>query len=78
MPDGVLFGSSRAHKAIRKEIRESNLYFANDLKNYRKKVSRYLKQHENNIAIYKLKNNIKLAKKSLCVFTEAFLTILTL
>lgn len=41
------------------------MYNANDLKNYRKKVEYYLKEHENEIAIYKLKNNKRLTKQDL-------------
>jgi type I restriction enzyme R subunit len=41
------------------------MYNANDLKNYRKKVEYYLKEHENELAIYKLKNNKQLTKQDL-------------
>ena len=46
---------------------ESNgaMYSANNLKNYRKKVEYYLKEHENEISIYKLKNNKQLTKQDL-------------
>jgi len=37
----------------------------NNLRNYRKKVEYYLKEHENEIAIYKLKNNKQLTKDDL-------------
>ena len=36
------------------------IYVSNDLKNYKKKVEFYLKQHEDNLSVYKLKNNKKL------------------
>jgi len=36
------------------------LYVSNDFKNYKKKVEFYLKQHEDNLSVYKLKNNKKL------------------
>ncbi|WP_026495226.1 DEAD/DEAH box helicase family protein [Butyrivibrio sp. WCD3002] len=36
------------------------IYTSNDLKNYRKKVEFYLKEHEDNISVYKLRNNKKL------------------
>lgn len=41
------------------------MYNVNDLKNYRKKVEYYLKEHENELAIYKLKNNKQLTKQDL-------------
>ncbi|GAA0122296.1 MULTISPECIES: DEAD/DEAH box helicase family protein [Clostridium] len=41
------------------------MYNVNDLKNYRKKVEYYLKENENELAIYKLKNNKQLTKKDL-------------
>lgn len=36
------------------------IYTSNDLKNYRKKVEFYLKEHEDNLSVYKLRNNKKL------------------
>ncbi len=36
------------------------LYTANELQNYRKKVEFYLKEHEDNLSVYKLRNNKKL------------------
>ncbi len=36
------------------------IYVSNDLKNYRKKVEFYLKEHEDNISVYKLRNNKRL------------------
>ncbi len=36
------------------------IYTSNDLQNYKKKVEFYLKQHEDNISVYKLRNNKKL------------------
>lgn len=36
------------------------LYASNDLKNYREKVEYYLKEHQNSLAIHKLRNNNKL------------------
>ncbi|MFT8341675.1 MAG: DEAD/DEAH box helicase family protein [Clostridium beijerinckii] len=46
---------------------ESNdaIYNANDLKNYRKKVEYYLKEHDNELAIFKLKNNKQLTEQDL-------------
>lgn len=39
------------------------MYGANDLQNYRKRVSNYLKEHQDEIAIYKLRNNKPLTKQ---------------
>lgn len=36
------------------------IYTSNDLKNYKKKVEFYLKEHEDNLSVYKLRNNKKL------------------
>ncbi len=36
------------------------LYTSNELKNYRKKVEYYLKAHEDNLSVYKLRNNKRL------------------
>jgi len=41
------------------------MYNVNNLKNYRKKVEYYLKEHENELAIYKLRNNKQLIKQDL-------------
>ncbi len=41
------------------------MYNTNNLKNYKKKVEYYLKEHENQLAIFKLKNNKKLTKQDL-------------
>ena len=38
------------------------IYVSNDLKNYKKKVEFYLKEHEDNLSVYKLKNNKKLTE----------------
>ncbi|NOW87005.1 type I restriction enzyme R subunit [Clostridium beijerinckii] len=49
---------------INEESHEA-MYNANNLKNYRKKVEYYLKEHENELAIYKLRNNKQLTKQDL-------------
>ena len=51
---------------------ESNeaIYNANDLKSYRKKVEFYLKEHEDQLAIFKLKNNKQLTKQDLKTLEE--------
>ncbi len=41
------------------------LYGGNDLKNYRKKVEFYLKEHIDKLSVYKLKNNKKLTETDL-------------
>jgi len=43
----------------------SSLYHTNDLKNYRKKVEFYLKEHQENIAVFKIRNNKKLSEGDL-------------
>ena len=48
-----------------KEESNGAMYNANNLKNYRKKVEYYLKEHENELAIYKLRNNKQLTKQDL-------------
>ncbi|MGH4117950.1 DEAD/DEAH box helicase family protein [Clostridium sp.] len=45
-------------------------YNSNDLKNYRKKVEFYLKQHKDEIAIFKLRNNKRLTKQDLNVLED--------
>ncbi len=46
---------------------ESNgsMYNVNDLKSYRKKVEFYLKEHQNDLAIYKLRNNKSLTEEDI-------------
>ncbi|MDD6070752.1 MAG: type I restriction-modification enzyme R subunit C-terminal domain-containing protein, partial [Clostridiales bacterium] len=41
------------------------IYVSKDLKNYRKKVEFYLKDHSDNLSVYKLKHNKKLTKADL-------------
>lgn len=41
------------------------IYDVNDLKNYRKKVEFYLREHGNTLAVYKLRNNKKLSEGDL-------------
>ena len=48
------------------EIKEgTSIYNANNLKDYKKKVEFYLKEHDNMLAIYKLRNNKKLTESDL-------------
>lgn len=48
-----------------KEESNGAMYNANDLKNYRKKVEFYLKEHQDHMAVYKLRNNKELTKEDL-------------
>lgn len=41
------------------------LHFGNDLQNYKKRVESYLKEHQDNLAVYKLKTNKKLTEEDL-------------
>lgn len=41
------------------------IYASEDLKNYKKKVEFYLKEHSNNLSVYKLKNNLRLSESDL-------------
>ena len=41
------------------------IFNVNELKNYRKKVEFYLKEHSNNLSVYKLRNNKKLSEGDL-------------
>lgn len=50
------------------------MYNANDLKNYRKKVEHYLKEHKDDMAIYKLRNNKKLTKEDITKLEEIMFT----
>jgi len=48
------------------EINENGaMYNSNDLKDYKKKVEHYLKEHKDELAIYKLRNNKKLTKEDM-------------
>ncbi|WP_346938673.1 DEAD/DEAH box helicase family protein [uncultured Clostridium sp.] len=48
------------------EINENGaMYNSNDLKDYKKKVEHYLKEHKDELAIYKLCNNKKLTKEDM-------------
>lgn len=51
--------------------REGNrLYNVNDLDNYKKKVEHYLKEYEDNLPIYRLRNNINLTKDDIKYFEK--------
>ena len=47
------------------EESNSSIHNVNDLKSYRKKVEFYLKEHQDELAIYKLRNNKKLTKQDI-------------
>ena len=48
------------------EVHENNaMYNSNDLKDYKKKVEYYLKEHQDELAIYKLRNNKQLTKEDM-------------
>ncbi|MGL4847571.1 MAG: DEAD/DEAH box helicase family protein [Clostridium sp.] len=47
------------------EERNTSIYNVNDLKNYKKKVEHYLKEHKDEMAIYKLRNNKKISKEDI-------------
>ncbi|MEG1285355.1 MAG: DEAD/DEAH box helicase family protein [Romboutsia sp.] len=48
------------------EVNENGaMYNSNDLKDYKKKVEHYLKEHKDELAIYKLRNNKKLTKEDM-------------
>ena len=38
----------------------ASIHISNDLKNYKKKVEYYLKEHQDNLAVYKLRHNKRL------------------
>ena len=41
------------------------IFMSDDLKNYKKKVEFYLKEHSNNLSVYKLKHNMRLTQTDL-------------
>lgn len=49
---------------------EAPIYGSNDLKNYRKKVNQYLKEHQDQTAIYKLRHNKSLTKQDVGTLEE--------
>src|SRR5690606_7769360 len=46
------------------------IYTANDLSNYRRRVEHYLKKYDNDLPIYKLKNNKKLSDEDIRYFEK--------
>ncbi|MBU3114116.1 DEAD/DEAH box helicase family protein [Clostridium lacusfryxellense] len=55
---------------IVREDKSGAFYNANDLKNYRKKVEFYLKEHKDEISIFKLRNNKRLTKQDLTALED--------
>lgn len=53
---------------------EEAFYGSNDLQNYRKKVNRYLKDHQDQTAIYKLRHNKPLTKQDIETLEEILWT----
>lgn len=49
---------------------DAPIYGANNLQNYRKKVNQYLKEHQDQIAIYKLRNNKSLTVQDVQTLEE--------
>lgn len=47
------------------EETNTSMYNVNDLKNYKKKVEYYLKEHQDELVIYKIRNNKKITKEDL-------------
>lgn len=50
---------------ILEEKEGESLHFGNDLQNYKKRVESYLREHQDNLAVYKLKTNKKLTETDL-------------
>lgn len=65
----VIYYTNFADSVIHEESNKS-IYNVNDLKNYRKKVEHYLKEHEDELAIYKLKNNKKLTNQDIATLED--------
>lgn len=60
--EGQIIYYTKFEDIILSEEKNDSIYNANDLKNYRKNVEHYLKEHKDDMAIYKLRNNKKLTK----------------
>ncbi len=53
------------------EVRENvGEYIVNDMESYRKKVNNYLREHESDLAIYKLRNNKPLSENDIKYFEK--------
>lgn len=51
-------------------VQNDAMYGVNDLKNYKKKVEYYLKEHKDELAIFKLRNNKKLTQTDITTLEE--------
>ena len=58
-PVRIIYYTDFADNIISQKEGEA-LHISNDLKNYKKKVEFYLKEHQDNLAVYKLRHNKKL------------------
>lgn len=63
--EGQIIYYTKFEDMIVAEEKNGSMYNVNDLKNYRKKVEHYLKDHQDEMAIYKLRNNKKLTKEEI-------------
>ncbi len=52
------------------ESKNDGEYEVNDMESYRKKVANYLREHEDDLAIYKLRNNKELTKSDIAYFEK--------
>lgn len=46
------------------------MYHENDLRSYRKKVSQYLQEHRDQLAVFKLRNNEQLTHQDIKVLED--------
>ena len=58
-PKRIIYYTDFADNIISQKEGEA-VHISNDLKNYKKKVEFYLKEHQDNLAVYKLRHNKKL------------------
>ncbi len=63
--EGQIIYYTKFQDMIIAEEKHGSMYNINDLKNYRKKVEHYLKEHKDEMVIYKLRNNKKLTKEEI-------------
>lgn len=63
--EGQIIYYTKFQDMIIAEEKHGSMYNVNDLKNYRKKVEHYLKEHKDEMVIYKLRNNKKLTKEEI-------------
>ncbi|WP_346936023.1 DEAD/DEAH box helicase family protein [Clostridium sp.] len=63
--EGQIIYYTKFQDMIIAEEKHGSMYNVNGLKNYRKKVEHYLKEHKDEMVIYKLRNNKKLTKEEI-------------